>query len=138
MIVVDTNTIAYLYLPTEHSLAVEQLLIQEPQWAAPSLWRSELRNVLAVYLKRNLLDLTTVCAIQEQAESLMYNHEYETRSQQVLALAQQSGCSAYDCEFVALAQFLEVPMVTADKQLLKAFPEVCITTQQFLEAGREL
>lgn len=50
MIVVDTNTIAYLYLPTEFTSSVEELLEKGPQWAAPTLWRSELRNILTLYL----------------------------------------------------------------------------------------
>lgn len=33
----------------------------------------------------------------------------------------QSGCSAYDCEFVALAQYLDVPLVSADRKLRKRF-----------------
>ena len=35
MIVVDTNVIVYLYLPTEFTEQAEQLLEQEPVWAAP-------------------------------------------------------------------------------------------------------
>jgi predicted nucleic acid-binding protein len=40
----------------------------------------------------------------------------------VLRLVQQSKCSAYDCEFVALARSLNVPLITMDKQILKDFP----------------
>ncbi len=50
MIVVDTNVIAYLYLSNERSQQVERLLEKDSEWAAPLLWRSELRNVLALYL----------------------------------------------------------------------------------------
>ncbi len=38
MIVVDTNVIAYLYLPTGHTPLAEKLMVQEPVWAAPVLW----------------------------------------------------------------------------------------------------
>lgn len=55
MIVVDTNIITYLYLPTEYTALAERLLEQDPDWIAPSLWRSELRNVLAHYLRKRLL-----------------------------------------------------------------------------------
>ena len=55
MIVVDTNVIAYFYLPTEHTPLAEKLMMQEPVWAAPILWRSELRNVLALYLRKKAL-----------------------------------------------------------------------------------
>jgi predicted nucleic acid-binding protein len=48
-------------------------------------------------------------------------------SHHVLSLAAQSGCSAYDCEFVALAQDLRVPLVTTDRQILKAFPTVAVS-----------
>jgi predicted nucleic acid-binding protein len=49
----------------------------------------------------------------------------------VLELASRSGCSAYDCEFVALAQDLEVPLVTNDRQILKAFPTIAISPSAF-------
>jgi predicted nucleic acid-binding protein len=34
-----------------------------------------------------------------------------------------SRCASYDCEFAALAQDLGVTLVTADQQLVQAFPE---------------
>jgi predicted nucleic acid-binding protein len=40
----------------------------------------------------------------------------------VLTLALESGCSAYDCEFVALAKQLGVKLVTEDAKLRRAFP----------------
>jgi len=35
MIVVDTNILAYLYLPGEFTEAAESLLESDPDWAAP-------------------------------------------------------------------------------------------------------
>jgi predicted nucleic acid-binding protein len=55
MIVVDTNVIAYLYLTGEYSDLSERLLEHDPDWMAPRLWRSEFRNVLALYLRKELL-----------------------------------------------------------------------------------
>ena len=42
MIVVDSNVLAYLYLPGEYIAAAEALLEQNPEWTAPILWR---RNI---------------------------------------------------------------------------------------------
>ena len=42
------------------------------------------------------------------------------------------GCSAYDCEFVALALDLKVPLVTSDKKVLKAFKGTAIALHEFL------
>ena len=122
MIVVDTNVVAYLLLPGPQTAAAEALLEAQPTWAAPPLWRSEWRNVLCGYLRRGSLTLEQVIAVQLQAETLVIGHEEPVQSEAVLRLAASSGCSAYDCEFVAAAQQLDAPLVTADRALLKAFP----------------
>ena len=126
MIVVDTNILAYLYLPTEHTQKVEALLANEPEWIAPSLWRSEFRNVLALYIRKSLLTFDQALAIQGEAEALLQDNEFIVNSHDVLQLVQNSECSAYDCEFVALAQSLNVQMITMDKKILKNFPETAI------------
>ncbi len=122
MIVVDTNIISYLLLPTPHTELAERVCQADPEWAAPVLWRSEMRNVLALYLRKELIQLDQAVALQEQAEELLRGNEYQVTSGSVLALSAKSGCSAYDCEFVALARDLNVQLVTADRGLLKAFP----------------
>jgi len=53
-------------------------------------------------------------------------------SSRVFELAGKSRLSAYDCEFVVLASVLSVPLVTADKAVLKAFPEQARTMETFL------
>ncbi len=123
MIVADTNILAYLYLPGQFTAQAEQLLLKEPEWAAPQLWRSEFRNIMAGYLRRRALDLRQAVALQREAEALLAGNEYAVDSEAVLGLAERSGCSAYDCEFVALAQSLGVRLVTMDTQILKAFPK---------------
>jgi len=52
MIVADTNIITYLLLPTTYTSSVDSLYKIDPDWAAPLLWKSEFRNVLALYLKK--------------------------------------------------------------------------------------
>jgi len=132
MIVVDTNIIGYLYLSGDRSEQAERLLCKDSEWAAPLLWRSELRNVLALYLRKSLVDLQTAQAIMEEALALMMGHEYEVVSSAVLKLASASRCSAYDCEFVALAQDLNVALVTVDRQILAQFPDVAVSPDTYL------
>ena len=126
MIVVDTNILAYLYLPSEKSTEAEALLEREPDWAAPLLWRSEFRNILAGYMRREMLSFDQACDLQGEAEGLLDGSEFEVDSKMVLELVQDSDCSAYDCEFVALALKLNTKLVTLDKKLLKAFPKHAI------------
>jgi predicted nucleic acid-binding protein len=55
MIVADSNILAYLYLPYELTQYAEELLIADPEWVAPVLWRSEFRNILAGYVRRKTI-----------------------------------------------------------------------------------
>ena len=124
MIVVDTNVLAYLLLPGPRTPLAEALLLEQPRWAAPPLWRSEWRNVLSTYLRRELLHLADAVALMQRAEMLLSSQDQPVASEQVLRLAHSSGCSAYECEFVAAAQQLGVPLVTEDRAVLAAFPDV--------------
>ncbi len=132
MIVVDTNIIAYLYLTSGRSIQAEQALLQDPQWSAPILWRSEFRNVLALYIRKQLVSLKQAQQIIEQATLLMQGREYKVASLEVLELVASSTCSAYDCEFVALAKDLNVPLVTVDKQILRQFPTIAVSLEAFV------
>lgn len=123
MIVVDSNVVAYLYLPGEHTTKAEVLLEQDSEWAAPVLWRSEFRNILAGAMRRKTLTFEAAREVQLEAESLLAAAEYEVDSRLVLELVRDSDCSAYDCEFVALAATLGVKLVTMDGKILRAFPE---------------
>ena len=124
MIVADTNLICYLLLTGPHSQLAEQVLQKDAEWIAPPLWRSEFRNVLALYLQQEILTLNQSVRIFDTALDLMIGHEYEVASARVLQLAHESGCSAYDCEFVVLAEHLRVPLVTSDVEVLKTFPQL--------------
>lgn len=126
MIVVDTNVVAYLYLPGEYTSAAESLLERESAWGAPVLWRSEFRNILAGYLRRRSLSFEQAHSIQREAENLLAGAEYEVDSLGVLELVRESDCSAYDCEFVALARTLGTKLVTMDAKLLRAFPGIAV------------
>ncbi|MDD2724185.1 MAG: type II toxin-antitoxin system VapC family toxin [Methylovulum sp.] len=132
MIVADTNTIAYLYLNSDKSAQAEQLLMLEPKWIAPGLWKSEFRSVLSHYLHKNLLTFDEVLLIVQQAESLMLDSDYEVSSAHILQLVNASNCSAYDCEFVALAKLVNIPLITADKKVLNAFPTIAQTITDFI------
>ena len=132
MIVIDTNVIAYLYLPTEYTESAENLLIKEPIWSAPSLWRSEFRNVLTLYLRKDIITFEQAIQIQTEAELLMDGNEFEINSVDILKLVKDSTCSAYDCEYVALAQDLDVTLVTADKKIISEFPNTATSIQHVL------
>jgi predicted nucleic acid-binding protein len=96
------------------------------------LWRSEFRNVLSLYVRRNILALQDAQQIMDAAIELMRGREYEVVSARVLSLAAASGCSAYDCEFVALAEDLDLFLVTCDRQILDQFPSRAVALDSFV------
>jgi len=131
MIVVDTNVIAYLFLQGDSTAQAEKLLEVDSEWTVPFLWRSEFRSVLAFYVRQKIIALDLALRIAREAELVMQDREYEVNSTPVLNLVVGSPCSAYDCEFVALAQGLNVPLVTSDKGILSEFPSTAVSLQQF-------
>jgi len=136
VIVVDTNLFAYLYLPGDQTSHARRALERDSAWAAPLLWRSEFRNVLATAVRTRRMDVGAAIEAMDAAMHLMTGREYSVHSAEVLRLAEESKCSAYDCEYVALAQDLEVPLVTADRRLLRAFPKAVIALAEFGAAKR--
>lgn len=133
MIVVDTNVITYLFIEGENTSKAEDALKSDEEWAAPILWRSEFRNVLAFYIRNQSLELDKAIKIMNEAANLMNDNEYDVISLDVLKLAELSECSAYDCEFVALAKDLDIPLITLDKKVLKAFPQYTISLDSYIQ-----
>jgi len=131
MIVADANLLIYLYVQGQRTEESEAVLQLDALWAMPFLWRSEFRNSLIGLVRAHVLQLDDALTMLDEAERWLNRCEYNVLSRQVLTLASRSGCSAYDCEFVALAQDLEVPLVTSDRQILKAFPTVAVSPSAF-------
>jgi predicted nucleic acid-binding protein len=131
MIAADANLIAYFSIHSEHSALAEAVYAKDPAWAVPLLWRSEYLNTLAKYMQHRAMGLDTALLSLRSAEEIIGGREYRISSEKILELAGQSGCSAYDCEYVALAQDLDVPLVTTDKQILRAFPKNAVALEKF-------
>lgn len=132
MIVVDTNIIVYFHIQGDHTEAAVQAYTKDPVWIAPFLWRSEFRNTTLLYLRHHLLTLPQIIHISQAAESMMEDNEYFVDTDEVYQLAAMTTCSAYDCEFVALAKNLAVPLVTVDRKILRQFPTVAVSLEQFV------
>ena len=82
------------------------------------------------------MDLRTALEYYRDAERLMQGRESHADTAAVLTLAAQTGCSAYDCEFVALAQELGVLLVTSDRKLAAKFKPTAIPLQEHVRSAR--
>ena len=131
MIVADNNVLVYFWLPSEFAELAEAAKALDEVWAAPILWRAEFRNVLAGYLRRKLLTENEANVAYLNVQKDLGANEYSVPTERIIKLVLASDCTAYDCEYVALAQDLGVPLVTTDKQLLKAFPKTAVALEKF-------
>ncbi|MFB3922883.1 MAG: type II toxin-antitoxin system VapC family toxin [Terriglobia bacterium] len=136
MIVADTNLMVYLLVRGQNTPEAERVYALDPKWVAPALWKSEFRNALILYVRNRLMELEEAATYCLLAERLIEDSSIPVDSLKVLSLAAQSGCSAYDCEFVALAQELGVPLVTSDRKIAARFKPAAILLRDFVRAGR--
>jgi len=131
VIVVDSNVIFYLQVKGGRTDEARRLYRKDPDWFAPRLWRSEVRNGLALYLRRRILTIEAALGTMERAERAMQGRERDVQSAPVLRLAADSGCTAYDCEYIWLAQDLGLPLLTADEELLAKFKSTAVSMREF-------
>lgn len=134
MIVVDSNVIAYCWINGPLTTLAQGVRAKDSDWHAPILWRSEMRSILLGYLRDGSLTEMQITGIMQAIEAALEDREHLVPSTSVFDIAAKSRLSAYDCEFAALACVLDVQLVTADKALLKTFPERALTMEAFLKA----
>ena len=132
MIVVDTNVVAYCWINGPLTTLAQRVRIRDPDWHLPILWRSEMRSILTGYLRDGSLSDVQVERIMAAMEEALAGREHLVSSPKVFGVARGTRLSAYDCEFVVLASVLSVPLVTADKALLKGFPGCAMTMDAFV------
>jgi predicted nucleic acid-binding protein len=133
MIVVDSNVIAYCWIRGELTALAHRLRRFDSDWHAPVLWRSEMRNILTGYRRDGSLGEDQVRRIMGAAEAGFAGREHHLPSDRVFAMTERYRLSAYDAEFVALAEILGVPLITEDRAILKCWPGQALS----LEAASE-
>jgi len=133
MIVVDNDVISYFWLEAGRTEAARNARYRDADWHAPRLWQSEFRNVLYQHMAHRGLSLTDALRIAEVAEADLEDATYRVATADVLALASETGHSAYDCEYVALTRELDVPLVTGDETVADQFPDTAVLLEDFAQ-----
>ena len=134
MIVADSNLIAYLLIPGDKSALADKVLLKDSEWAVPLICRSEVRNILALYMRHEGMSLSQARKTMETAETLWRTREFAVPSDDVLELTCHHRITAYDGEYVVLAKQLGVSLVTFDNAVRKAFPHIAISARNFIKS----
>ncbi|MCC7010373.1 MAG: type II toxin-antitoxin system VapC family toxin [Acidobacteria bacterium] len=124
--VIDTNVIAYLLLGTEAFVDEARLCFEHVATPlAPAHWEAELTNVLWMATRAGVLAPGDAPARLGLARRLgIESVATATLLQGALLRSIDSGVTVYDTLFVELAARTASPLVTFDKTVLKAFPEL--------------
>lgn len=132
MIVVDTNVLTYLSVEGEKTAVAQLAYHKDGHWVAPTLWQHEMLNVLATHVRRGVLSQTNVLDAWQNCQLLLNGRSYDVDLEAALRLAIQEAITAYDAQFVLLAQTLGCSLLTEDSQLVKKFPGLAVTLNGFL------
>ena len=132
MIVADTNLISYLHFKNRYSEEANSVHELDPIWVSPLLWRSEFLNIIMMHLRKELISFDEGLKAFDLAKKVIGDREFSVSPIDVLELSLQSQCSAYDCEFVALARDFGIKLVTYDKKLLTSFPKIATSATDFI------
>ena len=131
MIIVDTNTLAYLVITGSKTPRAESVRARDRDWHAPGLLRHESLNVVAHYVRKGQLSRDEAAHAYRRGISLLKIDDSAPDPIEVLNLHIASGCSSYDCQFVAAALARNVRLVMSDQEVLHAFPNTAVDLQSF-------
>lgn len=131
MIVADATLLIHLFIAGPDTDAADAVIRRDADVAAPRLVRSEVLSVLLKYRRASRASQGDVARVLAELDHIIGDREFEPEPTRVLELALRSGCSSYDCEYVAVAEALGVPLVTSDRQVLAAFPGVAVSPAAF-------
>jgi len=131
VIVADTNVVSYLAIEGARTASVERVRAKDRTWFVPSLFVHEWLNVVTLHVKQNLMDRDVASRTYARGLSMVRIDERRPDPVEIINLHLRSGCTSYDCQFVALAEDLGARLLTIDGEVLKAFPEIAVRPEDF-------
>ncbi len=136
MIVADVNVIVYYMLSAENpslSSLAKKIFAKKPDLALPTLWRHEFLNALVKYLRGGHIDLSTAESLWFRAIMLFENYEKPLRQARALEIGLERKVVGYDAQYLALAEDFNAVVITEDKALKIAAPEMCLSMAEWLK-----
>lgn len=132
MIVVDTNILVYRIVEGQMTAAALNLQEKDPDWRTSPLWEYEFGNALALMIHQKHLTPKMAAQLFQTAKRVFIPGEMQADSDLALQLAVEKRISFYDAHYLALAQMLDLPLVTEDKALRKAGGKSALSIHEFL------
>ena len=134
MQLVDTNILVALQLDGPFTAAATELYNRDSNWCSESITMVELNNVFATMMRVRGLGLEAALHSYSKLESLLENTLFTVSHLKAITFANQFGVSGYDARFLVLAEQLAVRLVTEDRKLHKAAPNLTCSLDEALAA----
>jgi len=116
--VVDASIAAKWFLHEEHSHVARAVLSGGYELHAPDFFLLEMDSILCKWIRRGLITVAeSRIARTAIRQAPIRIHPFAGLQESAYAIATDSGCTIYDCLYVALAVLLDGRMVTADRRL---------------------
>lgn len=135
MIVADTNLVAYLIIEGDRSGVARAAYRRDPDWRLPPLWRAEFLNVLVTTVRAGVHDEAGGLDAWDSAVALFGQSEQEPSGELVYETAFKYGISAYDAQFVALAELTGLTLVTGDRGVARKCKPTAVYLEEYAVGG---
>jgi predicted nucleic acid-binding protein len=132
MIVADANAIAYLLIEGRKSESAREVYARDSEWRTPPLWRAEFLNILAMQVQHAGVSLEAAERTWRNARSLFDQGETTVDELAALRISVRQRISAYDAQYIALAQQLGVFCLSEDRELKRKFHKLVLSMADLL------
>lgn len=117
--VVDASVVVKLVLPEPDSSEAEALFQRGVDLHAPDLLLLEVASALWKAVRRaQTTEADSLAALRFIAQTRPLLMPVVQLASRALGLANETGCSVYDASYLALAEQLQITLVTADERLV--------------------
>ena len=135
MIVTDANVIIYWATDSPQASQVEQLLQYDSDWRTVPLWRYEFTNAMVMMIRAKVISESAALKALDRAEDLMTPREHAVPQHDVLGASLRYGISAYDAQYIVLAELSDAKCITADAPLARKTPGTTVLLSQCHRLG---
>ena len=122
MIVADTNLLVYRSIETPFAPLAKRWFEVDPLWMVPTIWRFEFTNAIVMHVRKGVITRAEGATAIDEAIKTYSSNEIVVDQTTAFNLAMQLRLSAYDANFILLAQALGTYCVTGDQQMLERAP----------------
>lgn len=133
MIIADANLILYRHLNGPFTAKADVAVKRDPDWRTSPLWRSEFTSAVVKMIRAGVLDESDALTAMATAAAEMVPREVEVPQERALRAALQFGISAYEAQYIALAEMLGCRCVTADEPLARKTPAASLLLSDFVK-----